>query len=217
MLWFFVVTQLQKPEGAKGFEHSRVSGFLVALDGVYQFAIAVNVPAHWTDLKEGYVRTRVFSIFTTPNMLAGYLTLLIPIAVGLFMGDKSKPRKVYYAGAAATMSLCLLFTMARQGWIVFGISLIVYVWFKNKSFFSRLYWGCGIIHLCMFFLPSVSSRILHLLSPDYIASSMAQDIALDRSPGNVRAEFLDRNGARPIWFGGIIHKLNNSPSLDNII
>ena len=107
MLWFFVVTQLlRSPEGAKRLMNILVlSGFLVALYGVYQFAIAVNVPAHWTDLKEGYVRTRVFSIFTTPNMLAGYLTLLIPIAVGLFMGDKSKPRKVYYAGAAATMRL----------------------------------------------------------------------------------------------------------------
>jgi len=221
MLWFFVVTQLlRSPEGAKRLLNILVlTGFMVALYGVYQFAIAVNVPAHWTDLKEGYVRTRVFSIFTTPNMLAGYLTLLIPIAVGLFMADKSKPRKVYYAGAVAIMSLCLLFTMARQGWIVFGISLIVYVWFKNKKLLLPALLGVvALFVFCIFFLPSVSSRILYLLSPDYIASSMKGGRILRWT------EALNLFGQN-FWtgmglgqYGGSValsHKLNNSPSLDN--
>jgi O-antigen ligase len=221
MLWFFVVTQLLKsPEGAKRLLNILVlSGLLVGLYGVYQFIIAVNVPAHWTDMKEGYVRTRVFSIFTTPNMLAGYLTLLIPAAVGLFVAEKSKPRKVYYASAIAIMGMCLLFTMARQGWIACGISLIVYVWFKNKKLLLPAVLGVvALFVFCMFFLPSVSSRILYLLSPDYIMSSSKGGRVFRWTQA---LELFGQNfwtGMGLGQYGGSValsHKLNNSVSLDN--
>lgn len=221
MLWFFVVTQLlRSPEGAKRLLNILVlSGLLVGLYGIYQFAIAVNVPAHWTDLKEGPVRTRVFSIFTTPNMLAGYLTLLIPIAVGLFIADKSKPRKVYYAAAIAIMGMCLLFTMARQGWIACCISMIVYVWFKNKKLLLPAVLGIAALFVfCMFFVPSVSSRILYLLSPDYLISSNkgGRVFRWTQALELFRQNFWTGMGLGQ--YGGSValsHKLNNSVSLDN--
>jgi O-antigen ligase len=221
MLWFFVVTQLLKsPEGAKRLLNILVlSGFLVALYGVYQFIIAVNVPGHWTDQNEGYVRTRVFSIFTTPNMLAGYLTLLVPIGVGLFFAEKNKPRKVYYAAAVVIMGLCLLFTMARQGWIACCASLIVYVWFKNKKLLLPAMLGIvALFVFCMFFLPSVSSRILYLLSPDYFISSNKGGRILRWTQALQLFGQHFWTGMGLGQYGGSValsHKLNNSVSLDN--
>lgn len=221
MLWFFVVTQLlRSPEGAKRLLNILVlSGLLAALYGVYQYVIAVNVPAHWTDINESYVRTRVFSIFSTPNMLAGYLTLLIPIAVALFIADKSKPRKVYYGAAIAIMGMCLLFTMARQGWIACCISLIVYVWFKNKKLLIPALLGIiALFAICMFFVPSVTSRILYLLSPEYVVSSMKGGRLLRWTQA---LELFKQNfwtGMGLGQYGGSValsHKLNSSPSLDN--
>jgi O-antigen ligase len=221
MLWFFVVTQLLKsPQGAKRLLNILVlTGFAVSLYGVYQFIIAVEVPAQWTDSAEGYVRTRVFSIFTRPNMLAGYLTLLIPIAVGLFVADKNRVRKAYYALATVVMGLALLFTMSRQGWLACCAALVVFVWYKNKKLLLPAALGVvALLVFCMFFLPSVSSRILYLLSPEYIASSMAGGRLLRWGEG---LELFKQNfwtGMGLGQYGGSValsHKLNNSPSLDN--
>lgn len=221
MFWFFVVTQLlRSPEGAKRLLNILVlSGFLVSLYGVYQFLIAVEIPSAWIDAGEGYVRTRVFSIFTRPNMLAGYLTLLIPIAVGLLVADKNKYRKVYYASATAIMGICLLFTMSRQGWIACGVALVVFVWYKNKKLLlPTLLAFVAAFVFCMFFLPSVSSRILYLLSPDYIMSSMKGGRVLRWTEG--WELFMEHfwTGMGLGQYGGSValsHKLNNSPSLDN--
>lgn len=221
MFWFFIVTQLLKsPEGAKRLLNILVlTGLLVSLYGIYQFVIAVDIPAQWTDAGEGYVRTRVFSIFTRPNMLAGYLTLLIPIAVGLFVGDKNKVRKVYYAAATLIMGICLLFTMARQGWIACCVALVVFIWYKNKKLLLPALLGIvAVFVFCMFFLPSVSSRILYLLSPEYITSSMKGGRILRWTQGMELFKQYFWTGMGLGQYGGSValsHKLNNSPSLDN--
>lgn len=221
MLWFFVVTQLLKsPEGAKRLLNIlTLTGFLVALYGVYQFIIAVDIPAQWIDMNEDYVRTRVFSIFTRPNMLAGYLTLLVPIATGLFTAEKNRARKVYYAAATIVMGLCLLFTMSRQGWIACGAALVVFIWYKNKKLLIPAVLGvAAFLVFCMFFMPSVSSRILYLFSPAYYVSSMKGGRILRWTEG---FELFKQNfwtGMGLGQYGGSValsHKLNNSPSLDN--
>jgi O-antigen ligase len=221
MLWFFVVTQLlRSPEGAKRLLNILVfSGLLVGLYGVYQFVIAVNVPSNWTDANESYVRTRVFSIFTSSNMLGGYLTLLIPIAVGLFVSEKERMRKVYYAAAIAIMGMCLLFTMARQGWIACCVGFVVFIWYKNKKLLLPAILGiAALVVFCMFFVPSVSSRILYLLSPEYVASSMRGGRLIRWSEALQLFKQHFWTGMGLGQYGGSValsHKLNNSPSMDN--
>ncbi|NLG89507.1 MAG: O-antigen polymerase [Clostridiaceae bacterium] len=221
MFWFFVVTQLLKtPEGAKRILNILViSGLLVSLYGIYQFIIAVEIPAHWVDEMEGNVRTRVFSIFTTPNMLAGYLSLIIPVTVGLFFGEKDRMRKLYYGGAIFCMGAALLFTLSRGGWIFCFLSLMVYVWLKNRKFFvPSLLVMAALFIFTVIFVPSVANRILYLLSPEYIASSSKGGRILRAIQG---FELFKENfwtGMGLGQFGGSValsHKLNNTFSMDN--
>ncbi len=221
MFWFFVITQLLKtPQGAKRVLNIVIlTGLLVALYGIYQFAVGVEIPAHWVDLAEGSVRTRSFSIFTTPNMLAGYLSLLIPISVGLFFGEKNIKRKAYYGSVIACMGLALLFTMSRGGWIFCFCAMLFYVFMKNKKLIvpTLIFMGALFI-LAVIFVPSVANRILYLFSSDYFASSSTGGRVYRTVVG------YDLFLKHPVFgmglgqFGGSValsHGLNNSFSMDN--
>ncbi len=53
------------------------------LHGIWQFIIGVPIPASWTDAAEGAVRTRVYSIFSNPNIMGAYMILFAPMTIGL--------------------------------------------------------------------------------------------------------------------------------------
>ena len=52
---------------------------VMAMHGVFQYIIGVEMPAGWVDQNEAGVRTRVFSILTSPNVFGSLLTLATPI------------------------------------------------------------------------------------------------------------------------------------------
>ena len=70
VLWYFIVIQLLRTE--KGARNLCILFTLVcftlALHGVYQYIIGVEMPAGWVDSKEAGVRTRVYSILGSPNV-----------------------------------------------------------------------------------------------------------------------------------------------------
>lgn len=221
ILWFFVVVQLLKtPQGVKRLLNILlVSGLLVSLYGIYQYIIAVQIPSSWTDSAEGEVRTRVFSIFTRPNMLAGYLSLLIPVAVGMFFAEKERKRKVYVASAIGIMSVCLLFTMSRSGWIVSFLALIIFVFLKKKKLVAPVIVAMAAFFVfTVVFVPSVSNRILYLLSSDYIESSSVGGRVYRTITGYHL--FMENFwlGMGHGQFGGSValnHRLNKTFSMDN--
>ena len=148
----------------------------MALYGIYQFIIGVEIPANWVDQAEGAVRTRSFSIFTSPNMLAGYLSLLIPVAVGMFFAEKNTLRKLYYGTVIACMGLALLFTLSRGGWIFCFCALLFYVWLKNRKLIVPMLLCMGVLFiLSVIFMPSVANRILYLFSPAYYKAAAPEE------------------------------------------
>ena len=56
---------------------------VLALHGIWQFIVGVPIPASWTDAAEGAVRTRVYSIFSNPNIMGAYMILFAPMTIGL--------------------------------------------------------------------------------------------------------------------------------------
>jgi len=221
MFWFFVVTQLlNSPQGAKRIINIvLLTALFVALYGIYQFIIGVEIPANWVDQAEGNVRTRAFSIFTTPNMLAGYLSLLIPVSVGMFFAEKNKARKMYYGLVTVCMGLALLFTLSRSGWIFCFCALLFYVWMKNKKLVVPMLLCMGALFvLSVIFMPSVANRILYLFSPAYYASSSSGGRIYRAIKGYELFTQHPLFGMGLGQFGGSValsHKLNNTFSMDN--
>ncbi len=171
MLWYFVVLQLVKDINSARTVvccFVMISGIL-ALYGIFQYAIGVEMPAGWVDQNEAGVRTRVFAIFTSPNVFGSLLTLSTPMAISLALTTENKKGRVVFACLAFAMAASLVFTFSRGAWIGFALAIGIYVFLKDK----RLIIPCVILAvLVVFLVPSVGNRISYMLSPEYIESSL---------------------------------------------
>lgn len=171
ILWFFVVLQLVDNE-----QNARsvtvvfvlVAG-IMAMHGVFQYIVGAEMPAGWIDQNEMSVRTRVYSILTSPNIFGSMMTLSTPMAVSLALEAKHTKGKVVFGFLALMMIASLVFTFSRGAWIGFMVAAAVYVLLKDK----RLIIPCIILAVAVLIcVPSVGNRISYMLSPEYIESSL---------------------------------------------
>ena len=71
ILWFFLITRLLRDEHdfLQLYIVLAVSATLIALHGIYQYIVRAPMPAAWVAQAEIAVRTRVYSIFGSPNIM----------------------------------------------------------------------------------------------------------------------------------------------------
>ncbi len=171
VLWYFVVIRLVK-DGDKAVSVSKFFAVVVgimALHGIFQFVIGVEMPAGWVDQNEAGVRTRVFSILTSPNIFGSLLTLAAPISLGIAFGEDNTKGRLFYGCIALAMLASLVFTFSRGAWMGLAAAFAVYVLIKDKRLLLP-----GIIAalLVVLLVPSVGNRITYMLSSEYIESSL---------------------------------------------
>ncbi len=112
-----------------------VSGTLVAAYGVYQYVFGGSSETTWVDAdKFSDISTRVYSTLQNPNVLAEYLLLVIPPAFACAILAKSKWLKALFACAGLGMSLCLVLTFSRGGWLGFIIAFAVFCVLMDRRF-----------------------------------------------------------------------------------
>lgn len=115
------------------------SATLVSLYGLYQYVIGVEVEAAWLDVENNPdVKTRVYSVFNNPNILAEYLILTIPISVALFWNSKKLSKKIIFLGTTLVMSLALVLTLSRGGWLGFAFSALIFIILVEKKLLLTL-------------------------------------------------------------------------------
>ncbi|MEZ0536190.1 O-antigen ligase family protein [Caldicellulosiruptoraceae bacterium PP1] len=170
-LWFFVGLNLMK--NAKQFNNIIsiyiFMIFCISLYGIYQYIIGVEIPSSWIDSsRETYIRTRVFSIIGSPNVLGSLLAMTIPISLSLVFYEENIKKKVYYVIATLSMIITLAFTFSRGAWLAFIVSMLIYGIFKDKRIIYMLF---SIIFIIPVVAPSILQRILYMLSPQYAQSS----------------------------------------------
>lgn len=171
VLWFFVGLNLLKNsiQFRKLISIYIFMMFLIALYGIYQYIIGVEIPSTWIDSSfETYIRTRVFSIIGSPNVLGSLLAMSIPFVFPFVLSEKNISKKIYYLIVLTSMIICLGFTFSRGAWLAFLVSIILYGFFIDKRTFGILF---SIIILVPIFAPSILMRILYMLSSQYTKSS----------------------------------------------
>ncbi len=171
LFWYFVAFQLMKNENTV---RKLVTVFvwltgILAIHGVYQYIIGVEMPSTWIESNEVGIRTRVYSIFTSPNIFGSLMVLAIPICIALLLTTEKKLKKVVFNILALCMFASLLFTYSRGAWIGVACAMGVYVLLKDKRLIVPAVFT---VFLVLIFVPSISNRILYMLSPEYMASSM---------------------------------------------
>jgi len=171
MFWYFLVIQILKTRKA-AINICRIlvlSMAVLAVHGIIQYILGVEIPKNWVDMAEKEVRSRAFSIVGSPNILGSLMLMLFPVSLSLFYIENTRLKKLLYLFIAGAMGLCLVFTLSRGAWLCMIICVCIYILMKDKRLFIPF------IVFALFvlaFVPSVANRILYMLSPQYIASSM---------------------------------------------
>lgn len=171
VFWFFLVFQLLDERKAVENVSALFVGLvgMLAVHGVYQFAVGVEMPATWIASNETGIRTRVYSIFTSPNIFGSLIVLAFPICIAFIIISKELKNKLLFSVALMFMAGSLVFTYSRGAWIGVVCAIGIYLLLKNKKLIIPAIIGGMLI---LVFVPSIGNRIAYMISPDYMASSM---------------------------------------------
>lgn len=169
LLLFFLVVRLIRDDKdfMRLYELMIAIATVLALYGIYQFIIGAEIPSNWTDMAEQSVRTRVFAIFSNPNIMGAYMILFAPMAIGMAYAKKEPAAKVFYWGCGLCMCVACLFTMSRGAWLALAAAAVLFALMVDRKLFFLLL--AGGIAAC--FLPFVRSRIGYLFTQEFRASN----------------------------------------------
>ena len=110
-----------------------MAAVIVVLYGFYQFIFGIDISAmKWVD-GDAFpeLRKRVFSTWENPNILAGYLDIIICLVFGLFVKADSQKKKSVLGVMLAAGAACLAMTYARGACLVIAVIFAVYGMFKD--------------------------------------------------------------------------------------
>ena len=169
MLWFFVVTRMLRDDrDFRTLYFAMVAlATVIALHGIYQYIVAVPIPSNWTDQAEQSVRTRVFSIFGSPNIMGDYMVMFAPMAAGLAYYLPKTWQKLLAWACAFAMCFACLFTMSRGAWVAMAVAVVLFCLLVDRRLFALLVAAA----VAAMFLPFVASRIGYLFTEQFAEST----------------------------------------------
>lgn len=165
ILWFFLVTRLvhNDRDFMRIYLALVILATVIALHGVYQYIAAVPIPDSWTTHTETAVRTRVYSIFGSPNIMGDFMVMFAPMAAGLAYATKNRKLQMLAWICAFCMCFGCLFTMSRGAWMALALAIVVFVLLVDRRLLVLLF-AAGCV-ACT--LPFVRSRIGFLFTSDF--------------------------------------------------
>lgn len=156
-----------------------ICAVITASIGIYQYLTGAQPLATWDDSLEEDTATRSFSTIGNPNLLAGYLLLILP--VGIFLPFEIKAnllsKALFFTGAIFILC-CIIFTGSRGGYlglitgIIYGMFVLLNSLLKQKSIVNRtlttiiIASGAGVAFylLLTFMFPNLQDRIATIFS-----------------------------------------------------
>ena len=113
------------------------------------------------------MRTRVYSIFGSPNIMGDFMFLFAPMAAGLAYWVRDRRLKVLCWLVTFSMCFACLFTMSRGAWMAMAVVILIFALLVDRRLLALM---CVAL-VCALFLPFVASRIGYLLTPEFAAST----------------------------------------------
>ena len=101
---------------------------------------------------------RIFGTFFNPNELAGFLELVIPLAIAAFLSYRSAAMRIITGFAAVLPIAALLLTASRGGWMSLAGAMLVFALLAGAAFRrTRLAVAVGVIVFGMILLVSLAA------------------------------------------------------------
>lgn len=105
-----------------------LSALVVVLCGYFQYIFGVDIAdMKWVD-GEAFpeLRKRVFSTLENPNVLAGYLDVMICLALGMLAKIDNRQQKITLIVAIIMLAACLAMTYSRGAFLSIAIVFVIY-------------------------------------------------------------------------------------------
>ncbi len=116
-----------------------VCALITSLYGLYQYFIGAEQLATWQDPGSENIFTRVYSTLVNPNLLAGYLLIILPVSLTIpFASKSSLPVKILFITGCLIIFACIILTGSRGAYIgafiTFATGSLVFIIYLNKKF-----------------------------------------------------------------------------------
>lgn len=208
ILWFFIIIRLiEDDKDMKVFYISFIiMSLFIALHGIYQYIIGVEIPASWVSQTEMGVRTRVFSLSGSPNIMGALMVMTAPLMAALIYFCRKTWVKVLCLGALGCYLLSLLFTFSRGAWIGMIVAIVIFAIFVDKRLLAIM--GVGVAAVLVA-VPSITSRLTYLFTEDYAVASAVGGRALRWQMGK---ELLFDNNP---WLGFGLGRFGGAVAMNN--
>lgn len=166
MLWFFVLTRLiENDEDFKVLYFAMCAmAALIALHGIYQYITKAPMPEQWVAQAEAGVRTRVYSIFGSPNVMGAFLVMTAPMIAACAYYAKELWVKCAMWGITGILCLATLFTFSRGAWFGLTIAVVVFSLLVDRKLLVVAAIGILAVIFCV---PEISNRIAFLFTSDF--------------------------------------------------
>lgn len=136
------------------------AGFAVSALGIFQYITGLDTTALWIDQTLfGGIETRVYGTLGNPNVFGNYLQVLIPFAIFLFIVNKDRLARIYFASASVFMLASLIFTYSRSSWMGLLASLVIFALLRPRQLLPFATGGVIAAPLIVSFVPSVLDRL----------------------------------------------------------
>lgn len=171
LFWFFLVTRLIEDDRDFIIFYGALAlmAIMIALHGIYQFIVAAPIPVTWMSQSEETVRTRVYSLTGSPNVMGSFLVMFAPMVAGIAYYSKKLWVKIVAVGATGMMCLSCLFTFSKGAWAGLAVAVVVFAILLDRRLIALM----GVAGAAAFLMvPSVANRILFVLTPEYKAASL---------------------------------------------
>jgi putative inorganic carbon (HCO3(-)) transporter len=172
LAYYLVINNVNSPKQIKMLVYALLSSaVLVVFYGFYQYFSGIDISSFmWVDKnKFPDLTTRVFSTFGNPNLLAGFLLVIISLAFSLSLYEKSFNIKTCFAVVTLAAGLCLIMTYSRGLWLSLFATLFIYGKFYDK----RIFWASiPILTIIVFADANISARAASLINPADTSSAL---------------------------------------------
>lgn len=170
ILWFFIGSNLILNRHQFNALMTGITAVaaLIAAVGIMQYIIGVQMPSSWVDQAETTIKTRVFSIVTSPNVLGSLLLFFIPITTAQLLTAKKRHSRIIYLAILAAELACMALTFSRGAWLALVGSAAVFSLMYNPLLLILM--AAGAI-AAVKLVPGIGARISYLFSSAYLASS----------------------------------------------
>lgn len=170
MLWFFILTRLiENNRDLRIFYYSMCTmAVAVGLHGIYQYIVGAPMPSQWVAAAETSMRTRVYSITGSPNIMGALMVMTAPMLAALAYYVKPIWAKCLMWACTGVLCLAVLATFSRGAW--FGLAVAVLLFCLIVDVKLLVVAAVGVVGLLLF-VPAISNRITFLFTSDFVQAN----------------------------------------------